>query len=449
MKKRLLTATLAAILGVTSLVGCAGVSSSSNKAVKDGEATEVTFWHSMGGKGGEAINSLVEEFNSSQDEIKVVAEYQGAYDDAINKLKSSALGNSGPDIMQLYEIGTKWMIDSGYAIPMQELIDEDDFDISSLEENIASYYTIDGTLYSMPFNTSTPILYYNKTAFEEVGLDPETAPTNFDEILEYSNKLAVVNGNKVERYGYAMQIYGWFFEQFLIKQQLDYANKGNGREGAATSVVFDSNNGAANIINGWKTLVDSGVVANFGRDGEATTDAFASGKVAMTIASTASLTDIKGKINDSFELGTAYLPAVSATDKGGVSIGGASLWVMDKGDDDKSKAAFEFIKFMISAESQAKWAKATGYFPVTKDAYELEEMTDNLKNNPEFQPAIDQLREENNDSGAVLGVFPEARASIEENIEKVLNNESTTDEAVKNIANTINSALDKYNKANN
>nr|WP_302637711.1 ABC transporter substrate-binding protein [uncultured Clostridium sp.] len=449
MKKRLLTATLAAILGVTSLVGCAGVSSSSNKAVKDGEATEVTFWHSMGGKGGEAINSLVEEFNSSQDEIKVVAEYQGAYDDAINKLKSSALGNSGPDIMQLYEIGTKWMIDSGYAIPMQELIDEDDFDISSLEENIASYYTIDGTLYSMPFNTSTPILYYNKTAFEEVGLDPETAPTNFDEILEYSNKLAVVNGNKVERYGYAMQIYGWFFEQFLIKQQLDYANKGNGREGAATSVVFDSNNGAANIINGWKTLVDSGVVANFGRDGEATTDAFASGKVAMTIASTASLTDIKGKINDSFELGTAYLPAVSATDKGGVSIGGASLWVMDKGDDDKSKAAFEFIKFMISAESQAKWAKATGYFPVTKDAYELEEMTDNLKNNPEFQTAIDQLREENNDSGAVLGVFPEARASIEENIEKVLNNESTTDEAVKNIANTINSALDKYNKANN
>ena len=449
MKKRLLTATLAAILGVTSLVGCAGVSSSSNKAVKDGEATEVTFWHSMGGKGGEAINSLVEEFNSSQDEIKVVAEYQGAYDDAINKLKSSALGNSGPDIMQLYEIGTKWMIDSGYAIPMQELIDEDDFDISSLEENIASYYTIDGTLYSMPFNTSTPILYYNKTAFEEVGLDPETAPTNFDEILEYSNKLAVVNGNKVERYGYAMQIYGWFFEQFLIKQQLDYANKGNGREGAATSVVFDSNNGAANIINGWKTLVDSGVVANFGRDSEATTDAFASGKVAMTIASTASLTDIKGKINDSFELGTAYLPAVSATDKGGVSIGGASLWVMDKGDDDKSKAAFEFIKFMISAESQAKWAKATGYFPVTKDAYELEEMTDNLKNNPEFQTAIDQLREENNDSGAVLGVFPEARASIEENIEKVLNNESTTDEAVKNIANTINSALDKYNKANN
>ena len=123
----------------------------------------------MGGKGGEAINQLVEEFNDSQDDIRVVAEFQGEYDDAINKLKSSALSHSGPDIMQVYEIGTKWMMDSGYAIPMQELIDEDGYDISHLEENIVDYYTVNGDLYSMPFNTSTPILYYNKTAFEEAG----------------------------------------------------------------------------------------------------------------------------------------------------------------------------------------------------------------------------------------------------------------------------------------
>lgn len=435
MKNKLLT--LAGILGTSLLVGCSG-----NEA-SDG-VTEVTFWHSMGGKGGEAIASLVEDFNSSQDEIKVVAEYQGAYDDAINKLKSSALGNSGPDIMQLYEVGTKWMIDSEYAIPMQELIDRDGYDISRLEENIVDYYTIDGHLYSMPFNTSTPILYYNKTAFEEVGLDKEVAPTNFDEILEYSQKLATE-----DRYGYSMQIYGWFFEQFLIKQQLDYANEGNGREGAATAVAFDSNGGALNIINGWKTLVDSGVVANFGRNGDSVTDAFASGKVAMIIASTASLTDIKSKVNDTFEMGTAYLPAVSSTDEGGVSIGGASLWVMDKGDEEKEDAAFEFIKFLVSAESQAKWAQATGYFSVTKNAYEIPSMMEYLNNNPEFQTAINQLRQENNQSGALLGVFPEARASIEENIEKVLNNESTSQEAVSNITKTINSALEKYNKANN
>ncbi len=439
MRKKLLTLT---VLGTSLLAGC------SNKNQVANDVTELTFWHSMGGKGGEAITALVDAFNESQDEIRVVAEYQGAYDDAVNKLKSSALGNAGPDIMQLYEIGTKWMIDSEYAIPMQDFIDEEGYDVSHLEENILDYYTIDDKLYSMPFNTSTPILYYNKTAFEEVGLNPEVAPTNFDEILEYSEKLTKKSGNITERYGYAMQIYGWFFEQFLIKQQLDYANEGNGRDNQATAVTFDTNQGALNIINGWKTLVDSGLIANFGRNGDAVTDSFASGKVAMTIASTASLTDIKSKINDTFELGTAYFPAVSSTDEGGVSIGGASLWIMDKGDDDKAKAAFEFIKFMVSADVQAQWAQATGYFSVNKEAYEIPSMVEYLNNNPEFQTAIDQLREPNNQSGALLGVFPEARAAIEENIEKVLNNELSASEAVLNLTKTINQALEKYNKAN-
>lgn len=439
MRKKLLTLT---VLGTSLLAGC----SNKNQVVND--VTELTFWYSMGGKGGEAITALVDAFNESQDEIRVVAEYQGAYDDAVNKLKSSALGNAGPDIMQLYEIGTKWMIDSEYAIPMQDFIDEEGYDVSHLEENILDYYTIDDKLYSMPFNTSTPILYYNKTAFEEVGLNPEVAPTNFDEILEYSEKLTKKSGNITERYGYAMQIYGWFFEQFLIKQQLDYANEGNGRDNQATAVTFDTNQGALNIINGWKTLVDSGLIANFGRNGDAVTDSFASGKVAMTIASTASLTDIKSKINDTFELGTAYFPAVSSTDEGGVSIGGASLWIMDKGDDDKAKAAFEFIKFMVSADVQAQWAQATGYFSVNKEAYEIPSMVEYLNNNPEFQTAIDQLREPNNQSGALLGVFSEARAAIEENIEKVLNNELSASEAVLNLTKTINQALEKYNKAN-
>lgn len=445
MKKRLLTIVLTSILGATSLVGCSNNSLASNKSW---ENTKITFWHSMGGKGGEAINSLVDEFNNSQDKINVVAEYQGSYDDSINKLKSSALSNSGPDVMQLYDIGTKWMIDSEYAIPMQDMIDKNDYDIASLEKNILDYYTIDGKLYSMPFNSSTPILFYNKTAFSEAGLTDKDIPTNFKEIIEVSSKLAVKEGDKVSRYGYAMQIYGWFFEQFLIKQGLDYANEGNGRKGDATEVVFNSNDGALNIIEGWKELVDSGVVGNFGRDSQNTLDAFSSGNVAMIVASTASLGDLKSKIGDNFELGTAYFPSVLERDNGGVSVGGASLWIMNNGDDERENAAFEFIKFMVSEQTQVKWSQATGYFSVSKKAYELPEMVEYLNKNPEFKTAIEQLREENNSSGAILGIFPEARASIEENIEKVLNNEITSKEAVKNMSKTINSALEKYNKSN-
>lgn len=442
MKKRIIALVLTAVVGITALAGCG----SGKESAKSGDKTKVTFWHSMGGKGGDAIASLTEKFNKSQDSIEVVAEYQGAYDDAINKLKSSALGNLGPDIMQLYDIGTKWMIDSEYAVPMQELIDNDNYDTSKLEKNILDYYKVDGKLYSMPFNSSTPILYYNKTAFKEVGLNPDIAPKNFDEIIDFSKKLLKKSGNNIERYGYAMQIYGWFFEQFLIKQNLEYANENNGRGGNATKVVFDSNNGGIKIMEEWKRLIDSGVVGNFGRNSDNTTDAFTSGKAAMIVGSTASLGDIKKKVDGNFEIGTAYFPDVSKDDKGAISIGGGSLWIMDNGSKEKEKAAFEFIKFMVSPESQAEWAKSTGYFSVTTEAYELKDMTEYLEKNPEFKTAINQLREENNSSGALLGVFPEARASIEENIEKLLNNEIKPEEAVDNAAKTINNALDKYNR---
>ncbi|MGL5416201.1 MAG: ABC transporter substrate-binding protein [Clostridium sp.] len=443
MRKKILALILASVVTVTGIVGCGGTEEKGDSSGK----IEITFWHSMGGIGGETINKLVHDFNDSQEKIKVSAEYQGDYDDAINKLKSSALSNSGPDLMQLYDIGTKWMIDSGYAYEMQELVDKNNYDISKLEDNILDYYRVDGKLYSMPFNTSTPILYYNKTAFEEVGLDKNVAPKNFDEIIEFSNKLVKKNGNTVERYGYAMQIYGWFFEQFLLKQELNYANNNNGRSGNADKVEFDTNGGAKKIFEGWKKLIDSGVVGNFGRKSDDTTEVFVAGKTAMMIGSTASLGDIKGKINNKFELGTAYMPSVSADNKGGVSIGGGSLWAMDKGDLEKADATFEFIKYMVSSEVQVKWAKATGYFSVTKEAYDLPEMTKHLEEYPEFKTAINQLREKNNSSGALMGVFPEARATIEENLEKVLSNELSVDDAVKKATETINTALEKYGKS--
>lgn len=442
MKKRVISITLALLIGGTLLTGCGGNSNKKNSTGK----TEITFWHSMGGEGGETLNRLTEEFNNSQDKIKVVTEYQGEYDDAINKLKSSALSNSGPDLMQLYDIGTKWMIDSGYAIAMQDLIDRNKFDTSKLEKNILDYYTVDGKLYSMPFNSSTPILYYNKDAFKEANLDVEITPKNFDEIIEYSKKLVKTSGGKIDRYGYAMQIYGWFFEQFLIKEGLDYIDNENGRKDKGTKVVFDSNNGAIKIMEGWKRLIDSGVVGNFGRKSDNTIDAFAAGKTAMIIASTASLTNIKGKVDGKFELGTGYLPAVNSSDKGGVSIGGASLWAMDKGNQENEDAVFEFVKFLVSKESQAKWAKGTGYFSVTTEAYEIPEMIEHLEKNPEFKTAINQLRENNNKSGSLMGVFPEARAIIESNIEKLINNEITAEQAVENSAKIINEALKKYNK---
>jgi len=451
MKKRILSLMVTACVCMSALAGCgAGASSSSSKAdTKDGK-TQLVFWHSMGGKGGEAINTLVDKFNKeNKSNITVTAQYQGEYDDAINKIKSSKDKNTYPDIMQLYDLGTRWMIDSKLSTPMQKFIDDDKFDTSSLEPNLLAYYTVDKKLNSMPFNSSTPILYYNKTAFKEAGLDPEKAPADFDEIKTYSDKLTKKDGNTVSQYGYSMAIYGWFFEQFLAKQLQPFANNGNGRDSGATSVEFKNNGGGLKIVKAWKDLYDQGLLGNFGKKPADTQQAFIAGKTAMFIDSTAGLSTVLGGVNGKFEVGTAFLPKINKDDKGGVSIGGASLWIMNKDDQAKQKAAFEFIKFMVSPEQQVYWNGQTGYFPVTTKAYDLPEMKDHLAKTPQFKTAIDQLHASPVESkGALLGVFPEARQTIETNIEAVLQGKSTPEAAIDASEKSINSAIEKYNKAN-
>ena len=159
----------------------------------------------------------------------------------------------GADLVQVYEIGTRFMIDSGWIIPMQQMVDADNYDLSQIEPNLAAYYTIDDQLYSMPFNSSTPLMYYNKDIFEKAGITE--IPTSLEGIEAIGDKLLNEGGAGEVM---SLSIYGWFFEQFLGKQGLDYANNGNGREAAATAVAFDENGGAANILNAWKSLNDKG-----------------------------------------------------------------------------------------------------------------------------------------------------------------------------------------------
>ncbi len=136
--------------------------------------TKIVFWYSVGGKVAETTRVLVDRFNATHPDVYVDAIYQGSYDDAMNKLKASIQGKSTPNVMQIYEIGSKFMIDSNAIVPVQKYIDKENLDVSSFERNILAYYEINDQLYSMPFNVSTPILYYNKNMFREAGLDPGT-----------------------------------------------------------------------------------------------------------------------------------------------------------------------------------------------------------------------------------------------------------------------------------
>lgn len=409
------------------------------------DKTTISFWHSMGGVNGQAIDTLVQKFNDENEYgITVEAEYQGSYDDALNKLKSAQIGNMGADLVQVYEIGTRFMIESGWIVPMQSMVNADEYDTSVLESNLAAYYTINDMLYSMPFNSSTPLMYYNKDMFDAAGITE--IPDSLESIAQIGDKLLDSGAQEVMSLG----IYGWFFEQFIGKQGLEYANNGNGRTEAATAVAFDENSAAANILNEWKNLYDLGYAPNVGKGGDAGLADFSAGKSAITLGSTASLKQILQDVDGKFEVGTAYFPKVKSTDEGGVSIGGASLWALDNNDPKKLRATWEFVKFLISPESQAFWNAETGYFPVNVDAHDEDVFKENIEKYPQFETAIDQLHDSAPQyAGALLSVFSEARAIVESEIESMLNGNETVDEAVDSMASQINDAIEEYNLVNN
>ena len=427
------TLTAAMILGMTSF---AAVDNSKLSG------TTIEFWHSMGGVNGEALTYLIDKFNNENEYgITVNAEYQGEYDDAINKLKSAQIGNMGADLVQIYDLGTRFMIDSGWVVPMQDLIDAAGFDTSDLEPNVLAYYTVDNKLYSMPFNSSTPILYYNKDMFEKAGI--EEVPTSLEGILNISDQL-MSQGGAGE--AISIGIYGWFVEQWLCKQGLSFADNGNGREAAATAVEFDSNGGMLNILNEWNKLYEAGAAPNVGSDGGVD---FTAGKSAMTLGSTASLKQYLEDVNGSFEIGTAYYPSVTDGDEGGVSIGGASLWALNNEDEVKEAAVWKFVEFLVSPESQAYWNSQTGYFPVNTKAQDEDVFKENIAKYPQFQTALDQLHDSAPQyAGALLSVFPEARQIVQQQIENMLNGQATPEDAAAEMASQINSSIEEYNLVN-
>jgi sn-glycerol 3-phosphate transport system substrate-binding protein len=445
MKKNVFVGAL--ILAALLMGACSGSSSGGQGAGNRQDAggkTKIIFWHAMGGRNSEALAKLITAFNASQDKIEVEGQYQGNYDDAITKLRATPKG-LGPDLMQLYDIGTRWAIDSGTTLKMQDFIDKDNYDISDYEPNILAYYTLDGELYSMPFNCSSPVIIYNKEALEKTGLNPKTAFATMDDCLATGKALKAA-GMDV---GSSFTNYSWVFEQLVSIQDKDFLDNGNGRLGRAAKVI--AGNALLNIFTKLKTIVGDPSSKNFGKGTAEAKNQFATGTVGYILESCAIYVDVSAAAGGKFHVGFAPVPKVNASDAGGVSVGGASLWIMDNGDSQKADAAWEFVKFVTGAQQQAEWSIGTGYLPIRRSAVELPFYQDYInKTNPELIVAIDALRgSKPSCAGSVMGVFSKARVIIENEVETMINDKSVTPQTVvNNIVSQINEEISLYNKTN-
>jgi sn-glycerol 3-phosphate transport system substrate-binding protein len=413
--------------------------------------TKIAFWHSMGGSNGEAINAMTDAFNKAQSKCVVEPVFQGSYDDSLNKLKAGLQSKDVPAAIQLYDLATRLMVDLGVAVPMQDFIDKDKYNISDYEPNILAYYTVDNRLWSMPFNTSNPMLYYNKDMFKAAGLDPNKPPRTFAEVQEYARKLTKKDASgKVTQYGVSIAVYGWFFEQLLAVQGGLYANNGNGRDSRATAAAFNSPEGQK-ILTWWKAMYDEGILGNFGRATADTQKAFDAQQTAMIIESTAGLRARLNAAQGKFELGTGFLPRSSEDDfkKAGTIIGGGSLWILKDRPDAERACAWEYVQHMTSAKQQAYWHINSGYYPVHKRGYEEPDDKAWRDKYPQFQTAIDQLHMAPNNratQGGLIGVMPTARQTVEGAIEEVLAGKATPKEALDKAAASVTKAIEDYNR---
>lgn len=415
-------------------------------------ATKVAFWHSQSGDvGGTVIPKMISDFNAAQTKCFAEATYQGSYDDALNKLKAGLQSGDIPTVMQLYDIGTKLMVDLKVATPVQDFIDKEKYDTSGIEPNLMAYYTANGRLQSMPFNSSNPMLYYNKDMFKAAGLDPTKAPRTFDDVEQYAKKLTLKDASgKVTQYGVSLAIYGWFFEQFLAVSGGYYTNNGNGRDSTATAATFNSPEGL-NIVTWWKKMYDEGVEGNYGRNTTDTRNAFVAGKTAMIVESTAALRSLLDATQGKFELGTGFYPRPNedAYTKYGTVIGGASLWILNGRPPAEQDCGWQLVKFMSSPAEQAYWHINTGYYPTNKAGYDQQVDKDWRAKYPQFQTAVDQLHMAPNTritQGGFIGVFPTARQTVEVSIESVLQGKATAKDALDKANSDVTQAIVQYNQ---
>ncbi len=428
----------------------AAVSTLAVSAALAQDRVEVQFWHAMGGQLGERVDQFAADFNAMQDEYEVVPVYQGNYTETMTTAIAAFRAGEQPHIVQVFEVGTATMMsaeENGAIYPVHQLMEDAgvDFDESAYLPAVISYYSdTDGNLLSLPFNSSTPVLWYNATLLEENGLE---VPTTWDDVWAAAEVLR--DAGVPSPLGFGWQ--SWtMIENYSAWHDIPVGTMENGFAGTATEFTF--NNEA--VVNHIQRIADAGAEGLFtygGRRGDSR-GMFVNGETAMWINSSAYYGGFVNDITD-FEFSQAPLPLdTSVADAAQNSIiGGATLWVLAGHEDEEYAGAAEFLSFLSTAEQQADWAGSTGYVPITTAAYELMGQQGFFDEHPGTDTAIEQLSMNEptpNSRGLRFGNFVQIRDIINEELEAVWSGDKTAQEAMDAAVERGNDLLRRFEDAN-
>jgi len=421
---------------------------------------EISFWHGLAQPLGGIMEGIANQFNESQTRFRIVSSFRGSYPETMVAAIAGFRSATAPHIVQMFEVGTGTMMAAGRAIkPVHELLAETGVTINFADylPAVRGYYSLaDGRMMSMPFNSSTAIMFYNKDAFRRAGLNPDQAPTTWAEMRAAATRLraAGVEIPMTTAWPTWTQV-----EQFSAIHNTPLATLDNGFGGLNAELQVNN----PLMVRHLNTLMEMGRENTFrwgGRDGAG--DAlFANGSSGMIFASSGArarfVRELPGGLAN---LGAAMLPYYNDVSGAPINsiIGGASFWAMNRGPNaarsaDENRGIAEFFAFIAQARIAAAWHTETGFLPVTQTAFQQVRATGFYTQNPGADIPIQQLLRGGgqmtaNSRGIRLGGFVEIRTIMQEEMERALQGQQTAEVAMNNSVTRGNVVLRNFERTN-
>jgi sn-glycerol 3-phosphate transport system substrate-binding protein len=411
---------------------------------------EIQWWHAMRFELARQLERLAVDFNASQSDYKIIPVYKGLYTETLSAAIIALRTRQQPAIVQVAEVATATMMAAkGAVYPVFELMRDqgEAYDPSAYLPTVTSYYNdLDGNMLSLPFNASTPILYYNKDAFRRAGLDPEVPPKTWPDVETMGRRLRDAG----LRCGFTNHWPSWVhIENFSALHNLPVATKANGFGGLDAELTINNPVVVRHIakLAEWQTTR----IFDYGGRAIAADAKFTSGECAIFIGTSAQRANILSSVK--FQVGYGlqpYWPDVAGAPQNSM-IGGATLWVLRGRPRAEYKGVAQFFAYLSKPGVQAAWHQRTGYLPTTKAAYELTRMLGFYDRNPGADVAIEQLTLKpptENSKGLRLGSFVLIRDVIEDELEQAFSGKKSAKAALDAATQRGNELLRQFEKAN-
>lgn len=407
--------------------------------------TEISWWHAMGGQLGETVNAIAEGFNASQEDYALTPVFKGTYEETLTAGIAAFRAGEQPNIIQVFDAGAATVIGAkGAVIPVEDLLANagEEFDINDYIPGVRYFFAdSDGKMIGMPFNSSTPILYYNEDALKEAGVE---APKTWEEF-------ASTTGPALKEAGYiplSQSHLPWIFtENFFSRHNLQFADNNNGYDGAATEIKVNHPAIKAHFsaLAQWKK---DGLFEWYGTAWADNALPFEEGKVAMWLGSSGSFGGLVQKAE--FPFSATLLPYWEGVteDPKQTFIGGAALFAMSGKADEENKGVAEFFKYLTSPEVQYMWHRETGYVPITNAAYDMATEDGHYERSPAAKVGVEQLLLPAGEwtKGYRMGFYVQIRDVMNREYGRILTDESDVDTAFEAIETEANELLKRFAK---